>query len=121
MEYAEGLKSFSRAFAYAGSKSTISTLWKVDDRTTAEVLLRFYGYLGQGQEKSASLRMAKLDYLKQCRTSESSNPFYWSGLILTGDPSPIRLEKKTAWWKWYAVSATLLVLFAVIFYQLRKK
>ena len=112
MIYAEGLKSFSRVFAHAGSKSTISTLWKVDDRATADVLKRFYGYLGTGEGKGAALRRAKQDYLAACRSSESANPFYWSGLILTGDSSPIRLEKKTGAWTWYTIFGVLMALTA---------
>ena len=40
--YGEGTISFARAFTYAGCKSTITTLWKVDDKATADLLRIFY-------------------------------------------------------------------------------
>ncbi|MEO8088483.1 MAG: CHAT domain-containing protein, partial [Bacteroidota bacterium] len=92
--YAEGMKSFARAFTYAGSKSTITTLWKVDDKATAEVFAKFYNYLLDGDAKDDALQKAKLDYRRNCKTDDEANPFYWSGIILTNDVSPIELKKK---------------------------
>ena len=34
----EGVMSFARAFLYAGCPSTINTLWKADDHSTAEII-----------------------------------------------------------------------------------
>ena len=35
----EGVISLARAFMYAGAKSIITTLWKVNDRTTTQLMI----------------------------------------------------------------------------------
>lgn len=84
-DYADGPKSLARAFAYAGSRSVVSTLWQVDDKASAGVLLAFYSNLCKGQSRTESLTMAKREYLASARSSEGANPFYWSGIVLTGN------------------------------------
>lgn len=92
--YAEGSKSFARAFAFAGSRSVLSTLWRVDDKATADIIDAFYARLCEGLEKPEALRQAKLDFISSAPNSASANPFYWSGLILSGDSSPLIIEKE---------------------------
>ncbi len=107
--YAEGMKSFARAFTYAGCKSAVTTLWKVDDKATAEVLAKFYDYLLEGDAKDDALHKAKMDYLRNCKTSDEANPFYWSGIILTNDVSPIELKKKHSYVLALVLSVVVLV------------
>lgn len=84
-EYGDGTRSFSRAFAYSGAKGTISTLWCVDDKATADLLLEFYTQLEEGQNISNTLLEAKKEYIHTAISSEAANPFYWAGLIYTGN------------------------------------
>ncbi|HMC62280.1 MAG TPA: CHAT domain-containing tetratricopeptide repeat protein, partial [Candidatus Solibacter sp.] len=42
----EGVEGFGKAFLYAGAKSTVTTLWRVDDHATAEFMKQFYYALG---------------------------------------------------------------------------
>jgi CHAT domain-containing protein len=57
----EGVQSVARAFAYAGARSVIASLWQVDDRETAETMTAFYArYLPGDLPASASLRAARL-------------------------------------------------------------
>jgi hypothetical protein len=37
----EGLIGLTRAFQYAGAQSAMASLWKISDRTTAELMARF--------------------------------------------------------------------------------
>ena len=55
----EGVMSFARAFLYAGCPSTINTLWKADDRSTAEIFKLFYKYLEAGYSKSRCITKGK--------------------------------------------------------------
>ena len=41
----EGIISLSRGFMYAGCASTVNSLWKADDESTAFILSRFHVYL----------------------------------------------------------------------------
>jgi tetratricopeptide (TPR) repeat protein len=81
LEKGEGVLGLPRIFFYAGAKSVISTLWKIDDKSTSIFMNHFYDYLSQGKNKAQSLRLAKLEMIN----SKYSHPFYWSAFILNGD------------------------------------
>jgi len=80
----EGLVGLTRAFLYAGSPSVIVTLWRVEDRKTSDLMLRFYTNLDQSGDKSEALRKAKLGLLG--RGGASAHPYYWAPFILVGRP-----------------------------------
>lgn len=70
---------FTRGFLYAGAGSIVSTLWKVDDRATKDLMLDFYTKLlmmGKGE----ALRQAQLNTRKKY-----PHPFYWASFQLTGN------------------------------------
>jgi len=80
----EGLLGFTRGFMYAGAPRVVSTLWRVDDRATAELMSRFYAaMLGpQRLPPAAALRQAQLSLTAVPRWSA---PYYWAGFVLQGD------------------------------------
>src|SRR5262249_10167132 len=47
----EGLIGLTRAFQFAGARTVLGSLWKVDDEATAELMTRFYEYLRGGRAK----------------------------------------------------------------------
>ena len=81
----EGIISLARAFAYAGAKSIITTLWSVDDAKTKDLMVDFYRKLKKGMTKDAALRQAKLDYLESHTNPGDAHPFYWAGFAPIGD------------------------------------
>jgi CHAT domain-containing protein len=70
----------TRAFIYAGTPSIVTTLWKVNDRASYELMREFYQHLKTGK-KSEALRQAQLQTMK-----EFPEPFYWAAYQLTGEP-----------------------------------
>ena len=56
--------SMSRAFQYAGVRSTVMSLWKVPDKETAKLMQSFYKYLKAGDSKDEALKKAKIEYLE---------------------------------------------------------
>ena len=54
----------------------------------------FYEFIKQEKSRDEAMRLAKLKYLNDCKGSELAGPFYWSGLILTGESGPIELQLK---------------------------
>ncbi len=84
LERGEGLLGLPRMFFYAGSKSVISTLWPIGDRSTAFFMNGFYEYLARGQGKAEALRLAKVRMLR----SKYSHPFHWAAFVLNGDFGP---------------------------------
>lgn len=82
----EGIISLARGFVYAGAKSVVSSLWKVEDHSTSELMGLFYQHLNDGLPKNKALQQAKLDFLQ---TSSMVEPFFWAGFIPIGDVSPL--------------------------------
>jgi CHAT domain-containing protein len=70
----------TRAFIYAGTPSVVTTLWKVNDRSSYELMREFYQHLKTGK-KAEALRQAQLTTMK-----EFPEPFYWAAYQLTGEP-----------------------------------
>ncbi len=81
LENGEGILGLPRMFFYAGARSTISSLWKISDRSTSYLMRDFYRHLAAGSDKARALREAKLKMLR----SKFAHPFYWAGFILHGD------------------------------------
>jgi CHAT domain-containing protein/Tfp pilus assembly protein PilF len=79
----EGLLGLSRAFLYAGAENLMVSLWKVQDRATADLMVDFYRlyYANPEQGYSAALREAKLDMIA---TERYAHPYYWSPFVLLG-------------------------------------
>ncbi len=94
----ESATSLSWGFTYIGAGSTIATLWRVDDAATATELERFYRLLGTHNAKNIALHRAKLAAIDSARTAAAADPFYWAGLVLTGDERPLDLAPPPPWW-----------------------
>jgi len=89
LENGEGILGLPRVFFYAGARSTISTLWKINDKSTSNLMRTFYRYLAEGENKAQALRLAKLDMIK----SGYSHPFFWAAFVLNGDYSSQSSQK----------------------------
>ncbi len=88
---AESVHSLSWAFSYAGAAAVVATLWRVDDRATAALLSSFYRQLSHHESAETALYEAKRQYIRRAATAEEAHPFYWAGLVLTGDERPVAL------------------------------
>lgn len=113
----EGVQSLSRAFTYAGVKSTVMSLWPVPDRETSAIMIDFYINLKAGKSKDEALKLAKINYLKNVSEVELRHPYYWAGFIVSGDVAP--LETGLGFW-WY-IGIALLVLLLLFWYLKRKR
>lgn len=80
----EGLIGLSWALFVAGSPSVLVTQWKVEARSTTDLMIEFHriwrGGTG-GVSKARSLQAAQLHLLHQ----PGSHPFEWAGVMLVGD------------------------------------
>ena len=79
----EGLVGLTRGFMYAGAPRVVASLWRIDDRATAELMRRFYaGMLGEKLRPAAALRAAQASMLKEKRWQA---PYYWAAFTLQGE------------------------------------
>jgi CHAT domain-containing protein/predicted negative regulator of RcsB-dependent stress response len=79
----EGLIGLTRGFMYAGVPRVVATLWRINDRTTAEFMRYFYeALLNQRDSPSKALRTAQI---RMWQANKSAIPHYWSAFILQGE------------------------------------
>lgn len=112
----EGMISLAHAFNYAGSESMLTSLWKIDEKSSNEIIGYFYQNLSDGMAKDEALRQAKLSYLAEAE-GRTIEPQYWAGLVLMGDTQPIELNSNFPFWPWFIGG---LVVLAFIFIAFRK-
>ncbi len=79
----EGLTGLSRAFQYAGARSVLASLWQVSDRSTAELMRRFYTAWAAGAPRDQALAEAQQALL--AAGGATAHPFHWAAFELSGD------------------------------------
>lgn len=80
------LIGLGRGFLYAGAGALLASLWRVDDRSTLELMEHFYAALGAGAAKSAALRSAQCAMLA---AAPDLHPAFWGAFQLVGDDRPL--------------------------------
>lgn len=108
----EGMISLAHAFNYAGSESILTSLWEIDEQSSAKVVKLFYNNLSKGMPKDQALRKAKLSYISTAK-GRTVSPQYWAGLVLIGDTHPIDLNNRVAWW-WYMLGGIVTLAFLAV-------
>ena len=91
----EGASTLTTAFLVAGSRSVVSTLWRIEDQSALLLMQAFYAKLGRGESAPDSLAAAKRELLQ--KFGHKSLPINWAGFIIEGsqllnDSSPNMLS-----------------------------
>ena len=85
----EGLYGLKRAINIAGAKSSLLSLWRVDDEATSKFMESFYIKLKEGQGKADALANTQ----KEFRNSKKySHPNVWAAFQLSGDWRSIKFD-----------------------------
>jgi CHAT domain-containing protein len=67
----------------SGAKSTLATLWSIQDQSTADFMTEFYQAINQPNvSKAQALRQAQLSLL---HSPQYQNPYYWAPFVLVGN------------------------------------
>lgn len=89
ISHGEGLIGLTWVLFAAGTPTTVASQWKVDSRSTTELMLAFHealkpGMLATNSEPGTAkaLRQAALKLIRQERYR---HPFYWAGFVVVGD------------------------------------
>lgn len=87
LQRGEGTISVGRAFADAGAKSIVTTLWLANESSTKKVMLDFHKHLHRGVSISRALQLARIDYVDGFRAGSSldKHPFFWASFAIVGD------------------------------------
>ncbi len=75
----EGEFSLTRSLKNSGVANVISTRWKINDQSSAELMKHFYTNLSQSTSYNQSLRSAQL---KLITSSQFKHPYYWAGYAI---------------------------------------
>lgn len=87
-KYGAGVQTLSRAFLDNGTQTVIKTLWKVNEKATAEFMPEMYRNWTSGATLYDALDMTKESF----RTHPKyAHPYYWAGFVLEGNPN-VRLD-----------------------------
>ncbi|MCD8539001.1 MAG: CHAT domain-containing protein [Leadbetterella sp.] len=107
----EGVMSLARALTYAGVRSSVASLWQVPDKESAELMTLFYDYISDGKPKDEALMLAKRAFVE--KYPMKTHPYYWAGFILTGNTTPLRMNRFPVYLVLTVVMASGLISFLV--------
>ncbi|MEO0472570.1 MAG: CHAT domain-containing protein, partial [Bacteroidota bacterium] len=97
LDQGEGMMSLARAFQYAGAKSVMMSLWKMDGDANLDLMRTFYEQLADQQSAVNAWQQAKIRFLDEAHPREV-HPYYWAGSVLHG--KDISQTASRAWLKW---------------------
>jgi CHAT domain-containing protein len=87
----EGVYGLQRSLTVAGARSTLLSLWKVDDAATAAFMERYYRRLKAGEGRSDALATVQKEFRDgTAGDGQWKEPYYWAAWQLVGDWRPIK-------------------------------
>jgi CHAT domain-containing protein len=88
VQMGQGVFGLRRAFAQAGAKSIVMSMWSVPDRETKELMVTFYKNLVSGKlNRCQALRRAALMEMEIARDRYGhASPFFWGAFVFVGEP-----------------------------------
>ena len=119
LEKGEGIISLARAFRHAGVPSIVMSHWKVDDRSTGELMSLFYKNLANDMSKSEALRIAKLEMLENADPLKS-HPFYWGSFVVMGDNTRLEFGKGQYQIYWGILSFVAIAAIIIIYTLIKR-
>jgi CHAT domain-containing protein/Tfp pilus assembly protein PilF len=81
----QGVYGLRRALVAAGAETVVTSLWKVNDETTRELMEGYYERLLAGKGRATALREA----MKALRQKQP-HPHHWAPFIVIGQDAPLR-------------------------------
>ncbi|MFS6826765.1 CHAT domain-containing protein [Cyanobium sp. ATX-6F1] len=85
----EGVYGLQRALTVAGARSTLLSLWKVDDDATAQFMRRFYDLLKAGKGRMEALVQVQEEFRTNPPVRDWRDHKYWAAWQLSGDVAPL--------------------------------
>ena len=85
----EGVYGLKRAIAVSGARSSLLSLWKVDDRATAAFMSSYYKKLKAGQGRAEALAVTQKEF-RNHGIPMWRHPYVWAAFQLSGDWRPVQ-------------------------------
>ena len=81
----EGSMSLARGFQYAGIDQLVFSLWKVNDKSTSQIMHNFYKNYNKFESAAIANQKSKQQYLDdKSITNAKKSPYYWSAFVYYG-------------------------------------
>jgi hypothetical protein len=121
----EGIISLARGFTASGGEGIVAGLWNMNDESTSGLMEGFYGHLRSDPLPAGALREAKLQWLaKENSEAVLKLPYFWAGLIYSGDNEPVRLQAKKSTARplgWIVGIVSVLALAVLLVFQRKRR
>jgi len=85
----DGVYGLKRAIAVAGARSSLLSLWKVDDAATAAFMQSFYQRLKAGEGRADALAATQKEF-RNHPIAGWRHPYVWAAFQLSGDWRPVQ-------------------------------
>ena len=69
----------------SGARSTLATLWSVEDNSTVELMEKFYKQLATQESSISKAKALREAQMALMHSKKYSHPYYWSPFILVGN------------------------------------
>ena len=89
LQTGEGVYGLQRALTVAGARSTLLSLWKVDDDATAAFMQRYVALFKQGRSRMDALATVQQEFRNDPAEPDWADHIFWANWQLTGDGGPI--------------------------------
>ncbi len=89
LQTGEGVYGLQRALTVAGARSTLLSLWKVDDDATAAFMQRYLALLKRGMGRMEALAAVQQEFRSNPPEPDWADHKFWAAWQLTGDGGPI--------------------------------
>ncbi len=89
LQTGEGVYGLQRALTVAGARSTLLSLWKVDDDATAAFMQRYVALLKRGMGRMEALTAVQQEFRSNPPEPDWADHKFWAAWQLTGDGGPI--------------------------------
>ncbi|HVG64288.1 MAG TPA: CHAT domain-containing protein, partial [Hyalangium sp.] len=84
----EGVYGLRRALLVAGAETVVTSLWKVNDDVTRQLMEGYYRHLLAGHGRTRALREA----MRQLRRKHP-HPHYWAAFTALGSDAPLQIQE----------------------------
>lgn len=84
VQVGQGVYGLRRAFQAAGAETLVTTLWRINDHVTVDLMTKYYQGLHAGASRVGALRAAA-----QAIAVEHPHPYYWASFLALGLDAPL--------------------------------
>jgi CHAT domain-containing protein len=86
----EGVYGLRRALVLAGAQTQVTSLWKVADDATKDLMVEYYRGLLKGEGRSGALREVQKAMLA---SQDRWHPYYWAAFVPIGNWAPLPMAR----------------------------